>query len=147
MVSRMKTLFFVIFVTSIGSWSARADILTCAVKSENQASVTIEYGQGVSSIDYSHEVTAQGTTTQPQVDRIFSQLPPIRGGFKVDYCNPNDNSIDDQENSFSLYSLCSGSIIMGRVYFQADFTKRNGGKISFLSAKSVPTHLDIFNCR
>lgn len=120
--------------------SANASTVTCKVVSlKNEASIVIDLDRkGVNSMDLQ----------QKTAEKIYSRWPAIRGAFSVDYCNPNDNEYRDYNDSYSVYSFCTSSQMpVGKVTFQADFTLKSGGTVSYLSADGNEQSLKFAGCK
>lgn len=121
----MKAIVFALLLLSATSY---ADSITCKLTSGGAVVITFDDAsrRGVSAIDYQHDA---------KTERIYSRWPMVRGETTVDYCNPNDNEYQDFDGSYSIDSTCNAP--SGQVTFDARFSVKNGGKISFVKADLV----------
>lgn len=146
----MKIIAFAFLL--VGSW-AYADSITCTVPpSSSSSSVVIQLDtnkQGVASIDYNFQAKDSNGFLVTKVERIFSRWPLIRGELTVDYCGENDNKYQEYDGSYSIWSVCAApSGMVGQIVFQADFTAKDGGKITFFKADGITTQeVDFSNCK
>jgi hypothetical protein len=120
--------------------TANASTMTCKVTSPtNEGLIVIDLDRnGVNSMDLQRKTS----------EKIYARSPAVRGAFLVDYCNPNDNEYRDYNDSYSVYSFCTSSQMpVGKVTFQSDFSKKNGGTVSYLSADGNEQNLKFADCK
>lgn len=131
----MNRLVFI--VSALISTTTLAATWNCPVKDstnpptwpkEYVSIVTTQTEKQISTISYVSKIPNSDGTFTDKSQVIFSMIDSIRGGYKVDYCNPNENEFRDYSSTYSLYSNCG---VDPQAFFSSKFTFKDGGDINF----------------
>jgi hypothetical protein len=88
--------------------------------------ISIQVEAAVISIDYIHKIPNPDGTFKDKIETIYGGLN--RGGYKVNYCNPNDNEYNASTGKISIFSECiygSGD----KLFFDAELSASTSGYI------------------
>ena len=132
--------------------AAFADSMKCKVLEgleENETGeLKAEYNQvGADRWTTSTVDLAVGSAEESTI-RLFDSM--TRAGYKVTYCNPNDNEYSKFSRTASLYSICTAKAPITKIMFHSSLSKPKKGflkyDVFYESGELITKEIKVDNC-